>query len=407
MIALKQNLSPMNITFAQSSSDFAHNPPMQELHDPIGGAWLARQHGLDLVMPLAVVSQIAGGGPPTTAGRRPPRASSRPCARSDAARASDLPSEARDPPLRTAVARLRSLRCRRRSRPGWPTSRRAVRPARRLPVRVLLRTATARPRRLGGGYHDAISADGLVVATPGRAELNKRWRIRDNMPGTRAFCPMIVRAQAGAAALDLDVRALIHDLEVQFGAELLLRSAVWMTLPKPRQLRDRRGSEQDRPHPTVRGRAGPADGARRPSRRWTTPRWPSCSARSWASARPSSASVAAVTRLRRRGGALPGGRPLRRAAAGGSGGHAGRLQTFLDRTAASRRLCAARWRPSASSTSTRWPTATAARIASSSRLLRRDGVVQDPMILPVSSLSRATPPSAARTTASSTSSPGR
>ena len=90
------------------------------------------------------------------------------------------------------------------------------------------------PADLAGGYHDAISADGLVVATPGRTVLNKRWRIRDNMPGTRAFCPMIVRAQAGAAALELDVGALIHDLEVEFGAELLLRSAVWMTLRESR-----------------------------------------------------------------------------------------------------------------------------------------------------------------------------
>jgi hypothetical protein len=90
------------------------------------------------------------------------------------------------------------------------------------------------PVALGGGYHDAISADGLVAASPDRAVFDKRWRIRDNMPGTRAFCPMIVKASVGATALELDVRALIHDLEVEFGAELLLRSAVWMTLRESR-----------------------------------------------------------------------------------------------------------------------------------------------------------------------------
>ena len=90
------------------------------------------------------------------------------------------------------------------------------------------------PADLGDGYHDAIGSDKLVAATPGRAALNKRWRVRDNMPGTRAFCPMIVRARAGAAALDLDVRALIHGLEVEFGTELLMGSAVWMTLRESR-----------------------------------------------------------------------------------------------------------------------------------------------------------------------------
>ena len=90
------------------------------------------------------------------------------------------------------------------------------------------------PADLAGGYHDAIGSDKLVAATPGRAGLNRRWRVRDNMPGTRAFCPMIVRAQAGAAALDVDVRALIHGLEVEFGTELLMRSAVWMTLRESR-----------------------------------------------------------------------------------------------------------------------------------------------------------------------------
>ena len=90
------------------------------------------------------------------------------------------------------------------------------------------------PPGIGGGYHNAINAQDLVATSPEQAELNKRWRIRDNMPGTRAFCPMIVKAQVGAAALGLDVRALIHDLEVEFGEELLLRSAVWMTLRESR-----------------------------------------------------------------------------------------------------------------------------------------------------------------------------
>jgi hypothetical protein len=208
---------------------------MRDPDDPIGGAWLARQYGLDLVMPLAVASRVAGrrashvGRPTTTE--------------------SYVEAMRPDPTLRghlifhlkheiphfELLSRLFG-RCDAGEIAAWvadePTGQYARRAAflhefftgQKLPV----------PADLGGGYHDAINADGLVAATPGRAVLNKRWRIRDNMPGTRAFCPMIVRAQAGAAALDLDVRALIHDLEVEFGAELLLRSAVWMTLRESR-----------------------------------------------------------------------------------------------------------------------------------------------------------------------------
>lgn len=44
---------------------------MEDVEDPVGGAWLARQFGLSLVMPLAIASRIAGRrathvGRPTT-----------------------------------------------------------------------------------------------------------------------------------------------------------------------------------------------------------------------------------------------------------------------------------------------------------------------------------------------------
>lgn len=90
------------------------------------------------------------------------------------------------------------------------------------------------PPGLGGGYHDAISADDVVVATPGLGTLNRRWRIRDNLPGTRDFCPMILRAHAGPEAFALDVGAMVRELEAEFGTEMLMRSAVWMTLRESR-----------------------------------------------------------------------------------------------------------------------------------------------------------------------------
>lgn len=208
---------------------------MQDLDDPIGGAWLARQYGLEVVMPLAVASRIAGrrathGGRPTTT------ESYVEAMRPDSTLRAHLTFHLKhEIPHFELLSRV-FARCDAAEVSAWaadePTGQYARRAAflyefftgRSLPV----------PPDLGGGYHDAISADALVAASPGQTVLDKRWRVRDNMPGTRAFCPMIVRAQTGAVALDLDVRALIHDLEVEFGAELLLRSAVWMTLRESR-----------------------------------------------------------------------------------------------------------------------------------------------------------------------------
>jgi Fic/DOC family len=226
---------------------FAHNLAMKELGDPIdgpvdepvgdpiGGAWLARHYGLELVMPLAVASRVAGRRA-TRAGRPTTAESYVEAMRPHATLRGHLTFH-----LKHEIAHFELLSrlfacCDVNELSAWvadaPTGRYARRAGflyeffsgQRLPV----------PPDLGGGYHDAISADGLVVATPNRALLNKRWRVRDNMPGTRAFCPMVVTARAGAQALEMDVRALIHGLEVEFGTELLLRSAVWMTLRESR-----------------------------------------------------------------------------------------------------------------------------------------------------------------------------
>ena len=208
---------------------------MQDLDDPIGGAWLARQNGLELVMPLAVVSRVAGRRA-THVGRPTTTESYVAAMRPDPTLRGHLTFHLKhEIPHFELLSRL-FARCDADEVAAWvadePTGQYARRAAflyeffTGLPLPV--------PAGLGGGYCDAISADRLVAATPGRAVLDKRWRIRDNMPGTRAFCPMIVRARAGSAAFDLDVRALIHDLEVEFGADLLLRSAVWMTLRESR-----------------------------------------------------------------------------------------------------------------------------------------------------------------------------
>ncbi|WP_108645557.1 Fic family protein [Polynucleobacter rarus] len=83
---------------------------------------------------------------------------------------------------------------------------------------------------VAGGYIDVLDAAKLVVASPDQAIPNRRWRVRDNLPGTTYFCPIIRKTADSVKAMSLDVSKLISDLALEFGEELLMRSAVWMTL---------------------------------------------------------------------------------------------------------------------------------------------------------------------------------
>ena len=83
---------------------------------------------------------------------------------------------------------------------------------------------------IAGAYVDAVDEQKWVVASPGCTRSNPRWRVTDNLPGSPAFCPMVRKTEALALAAAVDVRRLLNDLELEFGAEVLMRSAVWMTL---------------------------------------------------------------------------------------------------------------------------------------------------------------------------------
>lgn len=90
------------------------------------------------------------------------------------------------------------------------------------------------PARLGGNYADAIDQIKLVAATTDRVVKVPRWRINDNLPGTRYFCPTIVKTDAAVQAMSLDVPRLFQNLADEFGEDLLQRAAVWMTLRESR-----------------------------------------------------------------------------------------------------------------------------------------------------------------------------
>ena len=81
-----------------------------------------------------------------------------------------------------------------------------------------------------GAYIDVLDGSKLVVATPEHSIPNRRWRVRDNLPGTPNFCPIIRKNKDSIQAMSLDVSELINDLAIEFGDELLMRSADWMTL---------------------------------------------------------------------------------------------------------------------------------------------------------------------------------
>ncbi|QTN28802.1 Fic family protein [Rhodoferax sp. AJA081-3] len=86
------------------------------------------------------------------------------------------------------------------------------------------------PENLGGNYINAIDDEKLLTASTDKVLKVARWRVNDNLPGTRFFCPSVVKTDALSAAAELDVRALFGELSAEFGEELLLRAAAWMTL---------------------------------------------------------------------------------------------------------------------------------------------------------------------------------
>lgn len=83
---------------------------------------------------------------------------------------------------------------------------------------------------IAGGYVDLIDDKKLVAAPRGQSVQNRRWRVRDNLPGTRMFCPMVRMTTDSEAAMALNVPALINELALEFGDDLLIRSSVWLSL---------------------------------------------------------------------------------------------------------------------------------------------------------------------------------
>lgn len=84
----------------------------------------------------------------------------------------------------------------------------------------------------GGNYVEALPEENYLTAA--RPVNCQRWRVRDNLPGNRDFCPIVYRSGSVRTVEQYDCARALNELEIEFGAELLSRSAVWLTIKESR-----------------------------------------------------------------------------------------------------------------------------------------------------------------------------
>lgn len=201
------------------------------LADPVGAAWLAQAYGVLPLGQLPVMSQMGG--------RRATQVNEgfRLETYTEPMRPAPEPAAHLQFHLRHEVPHLEFLaRLFERTGPNFvqawisaePTGQYARRAA--FLYEWLTGDILEVPERLGGNYVDAIDEAKVVAATSHRAVKMQRWRVNDNLPGTREFCPIVVKTEAVKIAVALDVPRLYGELTDEFGEDLLLRAAVWMTL---------------------------------------------------------------------------------------------------------------------------------------------------------------------------------
>ena len=88
------------------------------------------------------------------------------------------------------------------------------------------------PDVTNGGYIEAISSKACLTRTT--VKRVRRWRINDNLPGSVDFCPLVRRTAAVEQALTFDLHDALNDLDNAFGADILMRTASWLTFKESR-----------------------------------------------------------------------------------------------------------------------------------------------------------------------------
>ena len=204
---------------------------MMETQNLIGGAWLAAHTGVELVMPLAVQCRIGGRRSTHVADGITTETyveSMRPSADLRGHLTFHLKHEVLHLELLSRVfSQIDPQKL-----ASWISAEPSGQYARR--AGFLFEWLTGQELALdalpAGSYVDVVDSQKLVAATEELAMPNKRWRVRDNLPGTRAFCPLIRKTPDAQQSMALDVPQLLRTLASEFGEDVLMRSAVWMTL---------------------------------------------------------------------------------------------------------------------------------------------------------------------------------
>lgn len=100
---------------------------------------------------------------------------------------------------------------------------------------------------VGGNYRDALDSKLYVTAATG-VRRNRRWRINDNLPGTPDFCPLVRRTTSLQEASQYAIADKLAAMEVEFGPDIIRRSAVWLTIKESRAsfVIEHEGQHQDR-----------------------------------------------------------------------------------------------------------------------------------------------------------------
>ncbi len=97
----------------------------------------------------------------------------------------------------------------------------------------------------GGNYANLVEPSQYLTAmVPDKV---RRWRINNNLPGTRAFCPMVdLRGQGHADPAPL--RAEIDNMVNQFGLDTIERAVNWLTIKESKAsfAIESEGKEEDR-----------------------------------------------------------------------------------------------------------------------------------------------------------------
>ena len=199
--------------------------------DLIGGAWLVAQYGIDLVMPLAVQSRMGGR---------------RKTERLDGT-TTEIYAEGMRPGanlrghltfhLKHEVPHLEMLsrlfdRVDTAELVAWIEGESSGQYARKAGFWYEWLTGRALEVQvpMAGAFVDLLDEHKLVAASANQAVPNRRWRVRDNLPGSPAFCPVVRKTAEVHQALSVDLQRLLNELVLEFGGDVLMRSAVWMTL---------------------------------------------------------------------------------------------------------------------------------------------------------------------------------